>query len=182
MLASSAYSTTSTAVTTCPVCPNAPWSRVRTRWTASYPVPQRKRSSPSSWWSPLLSAYSCVYVRFSISSANATRRRLWLRLQERGRCLPRVRKWRNWQNTGQSPEPKVDWIWQYLFRTSITQRLRRGYLRNDNRWQQQCWKKYSRCQCKQMHSSDSTENCCSSLMTINSMISETVFTKYYYVE
>ena len=54
--ASSTSCTTSTMVTTCPACPSAPWSHAPTRWTATYPAPPRRRSSPSSWWCPLPSA------------------------------------------------------------------------------------------------------------------------------
>lgn len=133
-LASFTSCTTSMMVTTCPACPSAPWRRARTRWTATYHVPLRRRSSPSSWWSPLVSASSCVSVRWFTSSANASRNSLRKRLSVGGGISQRVTRWHRWQRPGQGSGPKhqSEWILQPLYTTSVTSRLRSRHLGENN--------------------------------------------------
>ena len=121
--------TTSMTVTTCPACRSAPSHRAPIRWTATYHVPLRRRSSPSSWWSPPLSASWCASARWFTSSANAFRNWSRGRLRQTGGCLPKVTRWRHWQRPDRSSDPKhqSEWILLPPSKTSITSRRRMGH-------------------------------------------------------
>lgn len=134
MLASSTFCTTSMTVMTCPACPSVPSNRAPTSWTASYPVPPKRKYSPSSWWSRLPSASSCASARWFISSSKGFKN-LWDgRLRQTGRCSQRRMRWLHWQRPGPQPE----WIPQHLSRTLVMSELKK-YLWKHNLSSLQLW-------------------------------------------